>query len=60
MIDERHDGADKTRGSGYDHYNPVTVYATDTLGVVILGLFALILLVALLRVQARSKETRAP
>lgn len=41
--------------SGYDHYNPVRVEAIDTVGVIIVGILALILLVALLRAQARNR-----
>jgi hypothetical protein len=40
---------------GYDHYNPVTNKMIDTVGAIFLGVLALILLIALLRAQARNR-----
>jgi hypothetical protein len=42
-------------GEGYRHYNPVNVTVTGTLGAVILGILALVLVIALLRLQARNR-----
>ena len=39
-----------------DHYNPVDVAMRETVGTSFLGLLALILLIALLRSQARNRE----
>ena len=39
---------------GHSHYNPVSV--NDTVGAVVLGVLALVLLLALLRAQARYRE----
>lgn len=37
------------------HYNPVEVHADNTLGVIVLGIVAIALLVALLRSQAQLR-----
>ena len=42
---------------GHYHYNPVNV--SEGLGVILMGTFALALLVALLRAQARNRELLA-
>jgi hypothetical protein len=39
------------------HYNPVTV--SDTVGTMLLGVIALVLLIALLRAQARNRSLLA-
>lgn len=46
------DGAPST----VEHYNPVTVTVSEAVGTSFLGLLALILLIALLRSQARNRE----
>ena len=38
------------------NYNPVMVTSTDTIGAGLLGLIALVLLIALLRSQARNRR----
>jgi hypothetical protein len=42
-------------GDGYRHYNPVSITTTDTLGVIILGILAMVLVIALLRLLARNR-----
>ena len=42
--------------SSVDHYNPVDVTVSEAVGTTFLGLFTLILLIALLRSQARNRE----
>lgn len=39
-----------------DHYNPVDVAMRETIGTTFLGLLALVLLIALLRSQARNRR----
>jgi hypothetical protein len=39
---------------GHSHYNPVNV--SDTVGAIVLGILSLILLLALLRAQARNRR----
>ncbi|MDX1687289.1 MAG: hypothetical protein R3248_04835 [Candidatus Promineifilaceae bacterium] len=39
-----------------DHYNPVDVAMRETIGTTLLGVVALILLIALLRSQARNRK----
>jgi len=39
-----------------DHYNPVDVTLGEVIGTTFLGLLALLLLIALLRSQARNRE----
>ena len=39
----------------YSNYNPVRVTSNDTVSTILLGGFALILLIALLRAQARNR-----
>ena len=38
------------------NYNPVTVTSSDTIGAALLGLLALVLLIELLRSQARNRR----
>ena len=47
---------DKKRWS---NYNPVMVTSNDTIGTLLLGILALILLIALLRAQARNRRLLA-
>lgn len=46
-------------GAGYKNYNPVTVTITESVGILVLGLVALALLVALLRSQSRHRKLLA-
>ncbi len=39
-----------------EHYNPVTIHQQDTIGAIMLGIVAIALLVALLRVLAHNRE----
>jgi hypothetical protein len=44
---------------GYEHFNPASIKVIDTTGAVFLGLLAILLLIALLRAQARNRELLA-
>ena len=57
MIDSQHLGTDGGEIGPVSHYNPVNV--SDALGALMLGILALILLVALLRCQARNRKLLA-
>ncbi len=50
---------DANEGKGYQNYNPVTVTVNETVGVLVVGGLALILLMALLRSQARHRKLLA-
>ncbi|MBI3960104.1 MAG: hypothetical protein HY328_14925 [Chloroflexi bacterium] len=49
----------ENEGKGYQNYNPVTVTVTEAVGILVLGGLALILLMALLRSQARHRKLLA-
>ena len=49
----------ENEGKGYQNYNPVTVTVTELVGILVLGALALVLLVALLRSQARHRKLLA-
>lgn len=46
-------------GGGVNHFNPVVVNMRESVGVIMLGLLSLVLLVALLREQARNRALRS-
>ena len=48
---------DDSQAEVIGHYNPVNV--TDTMGVILIGTIAIILLFALLRAQARNRSLAA-
>jgi hypothetical protein len=54
MTDIQQDTIDDLQAEMIGHYNPVSV--SDTVGTLILGLFALLLLIALLRSQGRNRR----
>ncbi len=58
MTDERQDltNYEGPRATEHSQLNPVSVNISETLGVIILGVIALILLIALLRAQARNRR----
>lgn len=49
----------ETEGKGYQNYNPVTVTITESFGILVLGVLAVILLGALLRSQGRHRKLLA-
>lgn len=49
----------ENEGKGYQNYNPVTVTVSESVGILILGMLALMLLVSLLRSQARHRKLLA-
>jgi hypothetical protein len=57
MIDSQHQGTSGGEIGPVSHYNPINV--SDVLGATMLGILALILLVALLRCQARNRKLLA-
>lgn len=57
MTDNQQDLAHAEQAGVVGHYNPVAV--TDTLGTIFLGTIVFILLIALLRAQARNRELLA-
>lgn len=57
MPDEPHKATDEEKVGVYGNYSPVAV--SDSLGAVILGALTFILLLALLRSQARNRELLA-
>jgi hypothetical protein len=58
MTDERQDSTnyEGPHVKEHNHFNPVITDVSGTLGVIILGVIALILLMALLRAQARNRQ----
>jgi len=46
----------ENEGKGYKNYNPVTVTVSESVGILVLGVLALTLLIALLRSQARHRK----
>lgn len=44
----------------HNHYNPVKVHAENTVGAILLGILAIMLLVALLRAQAQIRRLAQP
>ena len=44
---------------GYQNYNPVTVTFTESVGILVLGVLSLVLLISLLRSQARHHKLLA-
>jgi hypothetical protein len=54
MMVEQQDTTQKKGVAEHSIYNPIHV--TDTVGVIILGVLSFIMLVALLRSQARNRE----
>ncbi len=54
MTEERQDSSKSAPREEHSHFNPVNV--NDTVGVLILGMLSLILLIALLRAQARVRK----
>jgi hypothetical protein len=54
MTDIQQDRIDDMQADVIGHYNPVRV--SDTVGTFILGLIALVLLIALLRSQGRNRR----
>jgi hypothetical protein len=61
MTDERQDATnyEGPHVKEHNHFNPVITDVSGTLGVIFLGMLSLILLVALLRAQARNKQLSA-
>lgn len=49
----------ENEGKGYQNYNPVTVTIEESVGIVMLGILSIILLVSLLRSQARHRKLLA-
>ena len=46
----------ENEGKGYQNYNPVTVTIKESVGILVLGALALILLISLLRSQSRHRK----
>jgi hypothetical protein len=61
MSDERRDSTNYADPlvKEHNHFNPVITDLSGTLGVIFLGLLSLILLLALLRAQARNRQLSA-
>lgn len=49
----------ENEGKDYKVYNPVTITVTESVGILVLGVLALTLLVALLRSQSRHRKLLA-
>lgn len=59
LYPKRSTAVNENEGKGYQNYNPVTVTINEAAGVLVLGVLALILLMALLRSQARHRKLLA-
>ena len=46
-------------GKGYQNYNPVTVTVSESVGILVLGVLAVMLLISLLRSQSRHRKLLA-
>ncbi|MFZ1753400.1 MAG: hypothetical protein WBO46_12415 [Caldilineaceae bacterium] len=49
----------ENKGKGYQNYNPVTVTVSESVGILVLGVLAVMLLFALLRSQSRHRKLLA-
>ena len=59
MTDERQHPVNGEQAGDYDHNEQITVTVEDSVGAIFLGMLTLILLVALLRAQARNRKLAA-
>jgi hypothetical protein len=49
----------ENEGKGYQNYNPVTVTVSESVGILVLGVLAVMLLISLLRSQSRHRKLLA-
>ena len=49
----------ENEGKGYQNYSPVTVTVSESVGILVLGVLAVMLLISLLRSQSRHRKLLA-